>query len=216
MQIELNVGSLKVFEKIETAAKDTTPLMKQIGALNVEASQNAFNEQKFGKFKWPERYPNQRAPKLNVAGALSDFNAGKKNPKPIRFEDRPALMDTGHLQQSITFQVLNSTTEETGTTKPYANLHQQGGKSTQPVTNTAKEGIADWLWTPSTSKGPIFLRKFRKGRAEYAKHLVPLLFKSSLVTNVNKRPFIGMTDELMNNIIQTIIRYFSKPAKGTA
>lgn len=212
MQIELNVGSLKVFQKVESAAKDTTPLMKQIGALNVEASQNAFNDQKFGKYEWPERYPFQRGAKLNVAGALSDFNAGKKNPKPNRFEARPALMDTGHLQKSISFQVLNSTTEETGTAMPYASLHQQGGTSTQPITNTAKEGIIDWLWTPSSRKGPFITWKFRKGRAEYASKLGPLLFKGELRTKVSKRPFIGMTDELMSNIINATIRYFQKAA----
>lgn len=214
MQIELNVGSLRVFGQIEAAAKDTTPLMKQIGALNVEASQKAFEEQKFGRFTWPERYPNQGGSKLNVAGALSDFNAGKKNPKPSRFEARPALLDTGHLQKSITYEVPNSTTEITGTAMHYANLHQHGGVSIQPITSTAKEGIKDWLFIPSSRKGPFVTWKYRKGREQYGNRLGALLFKSDLRTNVNKRPFIGMTEELFNNIMQTIIRYFSKPVKG--
>lgn len=207
--ITINAGSLKVLQKLEDAAKDTTPLMKQLGALNVEASQNAFDEQKLGKTLWQPRYPGMRPPFLNIAGALQDFNAGKKAPKPNRFQDRPALIDEGMrggLKGSISFQVVNPTTEVTGSAKPYASLQHGGGRTSILITKQAKASIADWLWT---KKG-----KSRKGREGYESKLGPLTLpgRDSLEQKVIARPFIGITDELVGDFTSAIMNYFQKKA----
>lgn len=173
------------------------PLLKVWGLMGVSASQNAFTDQKFGDKVWPARYPNQAPPKLNIAGTVADFNAGRSSPKPNRFQDRPALVDEGYrggLVGSISSEVVSDTAVEWGTTKPYAALHQKGGQSTQAITTAAKERISAWLFKKNGN--------VRSGREPFVGKLWPLLGKSSITTNVAERPFVGIPTELANDMVK--------------
>lgn len=147
----------KKMAKLRESLDKPDRLMKKIGALAVGESQKAFENQALGNIQWPERYPGMKPPFLNVAGALQDFNAGRKAPKPNRFQDRPALVDEGQrggIWGSLTFKLTGNHSVEAGSNKPYANTHQEGaerGENFIPVTETAREGIRNWLYNADGS-----------------------------------------------------------------
>jgi len=130
----------------------TRPLMTELAMMGEASAMKAFETQTFDGTRWLPRYPEQKPPKFNVAGALQDWASGRKAPKPSRFTDRPALVDEGMrggLWGSIRGRVIDAQTAEWGTTKEYANVHQFGGVSVQPITEDTKERIRKWLYTPS-------------------------------------------------------------------
>lgn len=187
------------------------PLLKMWGALGLASSQKAFREQKFADKAWPARYPNQSGKKLNIAGTLADFNSGRSSPKPNRFQDRPALIDEGYrggLIGSLTFEVISDNAVEWGTNKPYAALHQTGGKSTQPVTAIAKDRIFNWLFQKNG--------KVRKGREPYVGKLFILLGKNELTTRVHERPFVGIYPELAADMVKASERFMEGKDLGSS
>ena len=140
---------LKQLRKLTLTMVSPRALLKQVGQLVAKDCRKAFPEQKLGDIRWEERYPGQRSPKLNIAGALQDFISGRTAPKPNRFQDRPALVDEGMrggLQGSITENVISDKTVRVGTNRVYAALHQEGGESTQTVTKDAQDRIRNWLY----------------------------------------------------------------------
>jgi len=159
-------------------------IFQGVGGLLVAQAHQAFRDQKFGDEVWPPRYPNQSAPKVNVAGVLSDINHGGK-PKSRRFEDRPALLDQGDLMKSIA-PTIDGTTVTHGSSLPYAQVSHAGGQSTQAVHPFAR----------------IVLAEFLKSNKQYRKKLGFLFNVESLTTNHVPRPFIGLTDETEEKIIR--------------
>lgn len=146
---------LKQLRGLQRIIVSPRALLKQVGALVANDCRRSFVDQKLGDILWPPRYPGQRSPKLNIAGALQDFIDGRAAPKPNRFEDRPANVDEGMrggLQASITFNVVSETTVRIGTVKPYGALMQEGGTSTQVVLPNAQDRIRNWLY-PTTAAG---------------------------------------------------------------
>jgi len=170
-------------------------ILQGVGGMLVSQAKNAFTEQKFGDEVWPPRYPNQTAPKVNVAGVLSDINHGGK-PKSRRFEDRPALMDIGDLYKSINFTV-DGTTVTHSSSLPYAQVSHAGGQSTQAVHPFAR----------------IVLAEFLKSNKQYRKKLGFLFHVESLTTNHVPRPFIGLTDDTEAKMIRLLEDFFGAKAE---
>lgn len=199
-------------------------LMKWIGVLGVAASQKAFREQALGDIKWPARYPNQDEPKFNIAGALMDWKGGRANPKPNRFQDRPALIDEGvrgGIQGSLTFAVSGPLSVSWGTGKSYAEKHQKGGQTTIPYDDATRKRISEWLYkTPpqkrKVTKGVLRQNKVNAGygknyrRSDYARHITPLIHSNVWKQRIIARPFVGITDELERDITSAIKLYFKK------
>jgi len=184
-------------------------LMKQWGALLVETSQRAFVDQRLGDDEWPPRYPNMEPPFINIAGALSDFNAGKSKPKNNRFNERPALVDqglAGGIWGSITFAASKNEVE-VGTNKPYGKIHQEGGESDIAVTDEGYRKGYDWLFTDRIGTAV-------KGREGYIKKLWPALSRRFLHQNVAKRPFLGVTAEAGQDLVKATQEYFEGEQLG--
>ena len=199
-------GNLK---KLQTALDNPTPLLEAWGKMGVAASGKAFVDQKFGEDAWPERYPGQADPKLNVAGALSDFNAGRAKPKPNRFQDRPALVDEGFrggLWGSISYQTTSSDTVEWGTVKPYGTTMQYGGKTVIRLSQSAVDRARAWLFTPTG--------KTRKGRDGYAEKLWHALRTKIHSQSVLPRPFVGIHDELKSDMLKAGELFLQKTQEG--
>ena len=144
--------------RMKRALEDPQKALKQIGAMMVAESQAAFEAQRFGSDNWRER----RAP--NVFGILSDFEAGR-TPPSRRFEQRPALRDTGRLASSIAFTV-RSPIVEVGTNVPYGSTHQFGGETTSAtITSDLRRKL--WAWLRGQSRdirrqlGWLLNNKFR-------------------------------------------------------
>lgn len=172
--------------RLRTRLRNTAPAARMIGILLVSESARAFTEQRLGDVRWPERYPNQAEPFVNVAAVLEKANRGIK-PRPGDFSRRPALLSTRTLQRSVAMNVRGPGLVEVGSVVPYAALHHYGGTSRQEVTETAKLTLRSWLYT---AKG-----RLRKQAAPYAEKLTPLLRKTHHETEVFARPFIGVTEE---------------------
>ena len=177
-------------------------LLEGIGALMVGVSQRAFDEQQYGDTPWPQRYPNQNPPFLNVAGAIADFAGGRNAPKARRFNPRPALRDTSNLMHSIAYEVQGRDTVEVGTPVPYASIHQFGGVSRQPVDKGTKKRIAKWL--------------LKDEGKPYRDKLLPAL-KPNLTmwdTEVNRRPFLGVTEQLADDIREAVVTHLEEGLGG--
>ena len=155
-------------------------VLTAVGLTIVGYSQLAFVRQAFGAEEWRARYPFQKAPKLNIAGALADANAGRSFPLARRFDDRPAGTDTGELKMSIAHRIVASDTVEVGSSLDYATRFNFGGTSTQKVSPKAKQQIAKWITK----------------RPDLADKLSPLLDKDEHETEVVGRPFVGWNPEL--------------------
>lgn len=174
-------------ERMEKALQNPRVALKQIGALLVADSQKAFKAQQFDGKAWDARAP------VNVFGVLSDFAQGKRKPPGRRFEERPALRDTGRLASSIAFQV-SGLTVEVGTSLDYAAVHQRGGE-TESVPITGKVRRALWKWL---KKQPLELKR-RLGWVLNKKFR-----DEKLKQNVPARPFLGISDRSRKGIKKVI------------
>lgn len=140
-------------EVLNRGLRDLAPAMKRIGILLVGRSKEAFTTQRRGGFAWPGR----AVP--NVPGILRDLERGT-NIKARRFQDRPALKDTGALRRSIAWKPMTDHTLVFGlpgaadSIRAYGQRHQLGGTETIRVTATMRANLAKWL------------RRERKARAK--------------------------------------------------
>lgn len=219
--VDLTYSLLKRVEKAKAALANTQPLMKKIGALIAAESQRSFTLQRLGDYQWPARYEGMSDPFINIAGALSDWNAGRKVPKPNRFQDRPALIDEGILRKSITFSAPDAVTAKVGTIKNYALVHQEGGETEIPISSEAKKSIREWLYQTSKKSGTVFSKKKvthhgRSGkglkqktvRSAYADKIEQLIYDTVWSQPIARRTFVGMTDNLEREIDAEIKKFF--------
>ena len=181
--------------QLDAFTADPGPLLEILGETAVSYFQDAFSLQRLGGQKWAARYPGQPAPKLNIAGAISDFSAGRTAPKSRRFSDRKAGIDTGFLRDSIsarTITVGGQPAVEVGSTVHYAERFQRGGVSSIDITETTKRGIKAFL---KTARG-----------AAYRDKLGPFMGKVKVLrTQLIPRPFIASTPELVALLVKTTL-----------
>lgn len=162
---------------------DTRRLLTKMGLLMVARAQQAFRDQRqYGGQPWPAR----AVP--NVAGIVADLAKGS-GVKSRRFDPRPAVVDTGLLRQSITYRVASDSVQ-VGSVLPYFQLHQEGGTSRQTITDTVRTGLA----------------KFLKQRPDLRSRLGFLFNVKELVTNVQKRPSVGVTPQLRADLHEVLVR----------
>jgi phage gpG-like protein len=167
---ELDEGdALRVLSKV--AGGDATAALTKVGALLVASSQRAFRDQAFNGVMWPPRLV------PNIPGIVSDLNRGV-TPPARRFQERPALVDTGNLRRSITFNVDSPTSVVVGTSVPYASVHQTGGQTVVQVNDQGRAGLAKLLGTA-------------RGR-QFQAQLGAALNSEAIFRNVPSRPFVGL------------------------
>lgn len=196
----INPDQPETFVRILGKLENLNGTLKQIGALMVAESQRSFLIQRFGVFRWPERYPGQPDPHVNIAGVISDLNRGAGVKSRRTGSRRPALKDTGVLSNSIKDRIASKDTVEVGTIVEYAAVHLHGGVSRQPTPESTKKGIRKWL----AKKGnDVFAPKFRK---------VLLPNSTSWDTEVEKRTFLGVTKRLENNIRKLVEAGIGEPS----
>jgi phage gpG-like protein len=210
--VRIHRAQLKAVIRLKQELENPQKLMKKLGAMVLGASINSFKQQHLGEFKWEPRYPQQEPPKLNLAGFVADFANGRPTPKPIRFVDRPALIDEGFrggLVASMTYKALDNTSFQVGTVKPYAATHQYGRKTSQTITEQMKTAMRKWLY-----KGGKKEKGYKKRSEPYADKVEGLLRMDQLDTSVGKRPFVGIFAELWRDILTAIDDHFKPFAEG--
>lgn len=184
--VEAGFKKGKKLERWEAATQNPTAALKAIGALIVSASQRSFKTQKLGRDKWaPRAVP-------NIYGIIADFHKGTKNPPSRRFEPRLALRDTGRLAASIADKIQGRTVT-VGSNLPYASVHQTGGPiESLPVTQQVRDLLAAFL----------------KGSGKQWRKNLGFLFQlapgEKLKGEVEARPFVGLTKEVVEDVAETI------------
>lgn len=190
------------------------PLLEQIGKIVTRTCRMSFKLQRLGDREWPPRYPRQRGPKLNIAGALQDFIDGADAPKSNRFEDTPANVDTGELSKSIRYTVSGGSTVKIRSDSDHALAAQEGGESEQTYGEDTQTRIKNWLFEDRqgrNQRGQFTPKRqtVREGREGYVQHLNQFLHKTTHRQQIISRPFIGVTDEDETKIARAIRRHLS-------
>jgi phage gpG-like protein len=131
------------FKSLADTIQNPVDTLGSIGAFFQAKAQQSFKAQGRPGGTWaPRAVP-------NIPGILHDFHDGSAKPKARRFQDRPAVKDSGLLQKSIRYQVTSRTTVEIGVHGPaqaYADIQQFGGETqTKPVTREFQEWLYRWL-----------------------------------------------------------------------
>lgn len=147
------------------------PLLTEIGVTLTAKSQESFRKQSYGRTKWPGRMV------PNVPGIVGDLNRNMRPPKR-RFQPRPALVDTGKLRQSISFQV-GQTDVVVGTNLEYAAQQQEGGVSKVRLLKSSRKALAELL----------------RERPELRKDLGWLFSKPKFEVKIRPRRFVGYDNE---------------------
>lgn len=186
---------MATLEQLDAFLDDPSGVLAAVGQQAVSYFQDAFRKQAFGSVRWLPRYPGAAAPKLNVAGAISDFAAGRPAPIGRRFDERPAGVDTGTLRNTIAYRVVSTRGDkavvEAGSTVEYADTFNRGGQTRQPITSAVKQGISSFIGS--------------KAGAPFAPKLAPLLKESELVTEVVPRQFVGVNAELERMLAEQVV-----------
>ena len=185
-------------------APDPNGMAKVVGQRMVFESRQAFRDQSWSGRKWPERYPNQGTPKVNIAGIVSDLRQGFKPPKR-RFQARPVLEDEGHLFRSITYKVRGPLDVVVGSNLKYAGLMQTGGLSRQSVNKTVKSNLADFLKSLRGKK-----KKATGTKALIAQRLGFLFAVDQLETKIVPRTFLAVDERIEKALAKSLETYFDK------
>lgn len=165
-------------------------VLRLIGLVATARSKRCFEEQRAPDgTPWPQRYPNQGADFLNVAGAISDLASGPRI-KSRRYEARPAGRDTGDMMNRLTANVAGGELR-VGSNVPYAERFHAGGESRQVIDTAIKRHLSE------------FLRKQRRGRRRRGeagksieeRRLGPLFNVREWTTDSQPRPFVGLTQQ---------------------
>lgn len=198
-------------------------ILDAIGGFIVKESGRAFREQRLGNVAWKPRI-NPNWPAL-----LRDAEAGVGRPPQRRFQDRPALHDTGLLARSIAHRVVSATDVEVGVAgvaKRYGDLHQVGGE-VESVTVTKAIQHRLWTWIKAARKaapraaaraaaavGTPTAQKAAKTASAAARTaaglekvrwlLNPHLRGQRIRHRIHARPFIGLPGTLVQEIERTI------------
>lgn len=135
-------------------------LLNAVGLMAVAHSQKAFDDQAFSGIPWEPRM------NPNIPGVITDVNAGK-TPRPQRFTDRPALVDTGRLHASIAHRIVGPDTVEVGSRLPYASIHHLGLDSESPaITKQGQKKLAEWFRSLGMGRLKRFITQGAKLKAK--------------------------------------------------
>lgn len=175
-------------ERIGKALLSPRDALTMVGSLMAAESARAFDVQEYDGKRWEPRAP------VNVFGIIADFAAGKRKPPNRRFERRDALIDTGALSRSITFELLSDSVVQVGTALGYASVHQTGGDvESEPITDDVRALLLDWLRGPGKryrrELGWLLNRKFRGVRLE---------------GTVPQRKFVGITKRTRDHVRRAV------------
>lgn len=175
-------------ERWEVNLDNPSAALRQVGVLMTAESQRAFKEHKLGDKVWEPRAP------VNVFGIIADFAAGKKEPPARRFEQRPALRDTGRLAQSISYRLQGTSIVEVGSNLPYAGVQHAGGAvKSETITQDVRRLLYAWI------KG-----KGRKWRGRLGWLLNKKFEGKQLEGKVPARPIVGITKQTIEDVKEVV------------
>lgn len=239
---EVRIGSPEDAAKLRADLADLTPVLAFAGGQTVDQAHKAFREQKLGDTKWPVRYPKQSGPFLNIAPVV--WKAGmSKEPGPDDFRQSPALEGTmGDLYKRTGWKVVGKDTVEVGHPEEWSGRFQWGGIGRIPITDTTRKTLAKWLLTAKGTPSNKVVTFYKRGRAfgtpgkegyvpapptvttRYARkadYAAKLAFvfdenRKELVQAAYPRPWLGMTDQLWEELDLAVKRHCKARKPGSS
>jgi len=164
-----------------------TAALKAIGALGVAETKQAFRDQGFPHERWAPRHV------PNAYGIIRDFAGTASSPPKRRFQDRPALKDTGNLSRSFTPHI-GGRVVSWGSNKDYAErLHRGGDIESEKITPLVQKKMGAWLKTTG-----------KKWKADLGYLLSSLFTNKTLKGTVQARMLTGITPTLEADIVEVI------------
>jgi len=195
MPVEVVINSPDDLERLKARLQNFSAVLEAMGMVLESRGQASFTEQKFGDATWKRRYPGQKGAPLNLAGLISDLNAGKEPPMR-RFQAAPVGIDTGQLQGSITHTVDNSNFSVTaGSRAEHAQRFHAGGDFSMPVNPETVPRLRDFV-----EKHP----QYDKTLARFTGRNPPEEYASKMA---GPRPFMGILDEDQRDFIEIVEQY---------
>lgn len=205
--VTVRIGGPDAALRLSRALADPRGALVSIGAAVAAQGRKAFEDQRLGPAIWPERYPKQREPFINIVPVVRKAGEGRR-PTPDDFRRRPALGGVdSELAQSIAFSVAGRTVE-IGSTHPDAGRAQFGGASQIQITDTTRATLAEWLGI-GTATGRAARKERRAGKMQTEGTGDEYGAKLAFVFNPKKtqfgatqaaRPFVGFTDETLEDV----------------
>lgn len=209
----IRVTDLPGLSRLRRRVKSPRAIMEKAGALLVAQGRRAFREQRLGDVVWPERYPRQKDPFINIAPVVRNAGAGQK-PRTDDFRRSPALVGhNGELRDRLAYRVTADNAVEAGHPEPWSGMFQWGGVGRIPITERTRETLWTWLFGDSEGAGGRALRGDKK---EYASKLAFVWRRDELVQAAYPRPFLGITDQLVEDIREAIARHLGATSGAAA
>lgn len=174
---EYDDSSIQLAPRAWKLVRNPLGILKAIGAVVVSYAKQCFERQAFGKDRWPERYPNQAEPFINVAGAVQDLAQGPSI-KQRRFQRRPAGIDRGYsggLAGSITFRVVGEKILEVGSPMDHASTINRGGVSLMRISDVVRKNLAKLM---KRARG--VLRRGKMGRNLHERYAMARMFRRGM------------------------------------
>jgi phage gpG-like protein len=181
-----------------------------IGGLLVARAQKAFVDKEWDGEKWPDKYPGMEPPFINKAAALNDLLNRDKvledtldqgNPLQLKGTMLKSVSDRSfYSARSVTGAVEVQVGWGSGPAKEYAAVHMLGGTTKQRITQSARDKLKKQKEASGTSPD---MKKALTERMGFVNS------QDELVTQVNKRPALGITKQIGEDIQRWIQDYFS-------
>lgn len=203
-------------KKLQAILRNPQPILTQIGRLLLAEAQLAFKQQKFGDVVWPSRYPNHHPFIANVAGVVADAITGRPKPKPNRFVDRPAGIDTRQTVRSLrpeTAMTMDGLSVTVKSETDGAKSMQDGAQTTQYLTKEVRTRLGEWMASARRSIKRATRERRSTNNNNYALLELGWLFsKKALVTQTAARPFLGVTPDIAKKLTRITSGEFVREA----
>lgn len=209
----------KTLAKLRLLVRSPEHTMYQMALLIVADGQRAFREQRLGDIKWPARYASRGQPHVNTAGVVADFLAGRARPKPIRFVDRPAGIDTAQTLRNLTpgrtISIRGHTIylwAPTEQAKKMQSRNDNDRTSVQMITKGVKELMAAWMKSSRRRVKKAKVRGDKLGNEDVAAKRLGFLFRrDKLRTQAAWRPFFGITSQTARKLVRIAAGHYLPP-----
>jgi len=200
MVVEIVINGPDDLEALRGRLSDFTPIFEGIAKQLISTAQRSFEDQQFGGVKWPKRYPSQDSPSLNIAGLISDFNAGKEPPQR-RFEDRPVGIDRGDLASNYQWKTDGPFAFDVGAYQSYAQAFHEGGEFSMPVLPETVDRLRDFVRKHPQYDAALARFTGEEPDEEYASRFA-------------RRPLMGVTEVDIPRIIAIVEEHLGGASSG--
>lgn len=179
------------FQKLQERLTNLRPALGRIGDTLVHYARKAFLDQSLGSEPWSPPYGGSP---FNYAGIINDLQTSS-SVHDYNLMRRPALRASGRLFESMNAENLHFGNDTVELTTPisYAGQQQDGGVTTQQITQAIRNNLT------------AFLRE----HPQYRRTLRFIFGQDTHITNIQARPFFGFIPAELDEITTIVENYIA-------